>query len=117
VVRSRASIDALLALKPDTARVRTGDTWTETTAGGGIARLPGTGPARKIRGIVLENVIFALGARDFYHPGGIRTGEYVDRPHCRCRGRSGGYPQQHPGIMLKNDKKMCDLLKIYLPWF
>ncbi|MDR1949173.1 MAG: heavy metal translocating P-type ATPase [Spirochaetaceae bacterium] len=34
VVRSRSSIDALLALKPDTARVKTGDTWTETAAGG-----------------------------------------------------------------------------------
>ncbi|MDR3145638.1 MAG: heavy metal translocating P-type ATPase [Treponema sp.] len=34
VTRSRASIDALLALKPDTARVKTGDTWTETAAGG-----------------------------------------------------------------------------------
>jgi Cd2+/Zn2+-exporting ATPase len=34
VVRSRSSINALLALKPDTARVKTGETWTEMSAGG-----------------------------------------------------------------------------------
>jgi Cd2+/Zn2+-exporting ATPase len=32
VERSRNSIDALLALKPDTARIKTGDTWTEVAA-------------------------------------------------------------------------------------
>jgi Cd2+/Zn2+-exporting ATPase len=34
VSRSRSSIDALLALKPDTARVRRGEGWVETAAGG-----------------------------------------------------------------------------------
>ncbi|MDR2258149.1 MAG: heavy metal translocating P-type ATPase, partial [Treponema sp.] len=34
VSRSRSSIDALLALKPDTARVRRGQDWVETAAGG-----------------------------------------------------------------------------------
>ncbi|QQO09463.1 heavy metal translocating P-type ATPase [Breznakiella homolactica] len=32
VLRSRRSIDALLALKPDTARVKIGDSWQETSA-------------------------------------------------------------------------------------
>ncbi|MDR1957277.1 MAG: heavy metal translocating P-type ATPase [Treponema sp.] len=57
VDRSRASIDALLALKPDTARVKIGDTWGEVSAG---AVHPGTlvlvrpGERIPLDGIVVE---------------------------------------------------------------
>jgi Cd2+/Zn2+-exporting ATPase len=57
VVRSRSSIDALLALKPDMARVKTGETWTELSAGGvepGALVLVRPGERIPLDGIVRE---------------------------------------------------------------
>jgi Cd2+/Zn2+-exporting ATPase len=57
VVRSRSSIDALLALKPDMARVKTGETWAEISAGGvepGALVLVRPGERIPLDGIVRE---------------------------------------------------------------
>ncbi|MDR3333423.1 MAG: heavy metal translocating P-type ATPase [Treponema sp.] len=57
VLRSRSSIDALLALKPDMARVKTEDHWTEVSADGvspGTELLVRPGERIPLDGIVLE---------------------------------------------------------------
>ncbi|MDR3171680.1 MAG: heavy metal translocating P-type ATPase [Treponema sp.] len=57
VLRSRSSIDALLALKPDMARVKTEDRWTEVSADGvspGTELLVRPGERIPLDGIVLE---------------------------------------------------------------
>jgi Cd2+/Zn2+-exporting ATPase len=59
VTRSRRSIDALLALKPDTARIKSGDDWIEVAAGEvapGTLTLVRPGERIPLDGVVTEGV-------------------------------------------------------------